>query len=46
MHKNFITRLKFRYDDANQPIFAKASTLTDYQPTVTLGLIYVFDWTE
>jgi opacity protein-like surface antigen len=46
VHKNFITRLEFRYDDANQPIFAKASTLTDYQPTVTLGLMYVFDWKE
>ncbi|MGD1156684.1 MAG: porin [Terriglobia bacterium] len=46
LHKNFITRLEFRYDNADQPIFAKASTLTDYQPTVTLGLIYVFDWKE
>ena len=46
VHKNFITRLEFRYDDSNQPIFAKASTFSDYQPTVTLGLIYVFDWKE
>jgi hypothetical protein len=44
--KNFITRLEFRYDEADQPIFAKASTLTDYQPTITVGLIYVFDWKE
>ncbi len=46
LHKNFITRLEFRYDNANQPIFAKASTFTDYQPTIALGLIYTFDWKE
>jgi hypothetical protein len=46
VHKDFITRLEFRYDNANQPIFAKGSAFVDYQPTVALGLIYVFDWKE
>ena len=40
LHKNFITRLEFRYDNANNPLFAKASTFTDYQRTIELGLIY------
>lgn len=46
IHKNLISRLEYRYDASNNPIFIKGSSLTDNQSTLELGLIYVFDWKE
>jgi Putative beta-barrel porin-2, OmpL-like. bbp2 len=46
IHKNLITRLEYRYDASNNPIFIKGSSLTDNQSTLELGLMYVFDWKE
>lgn len=46
IHKNLITRLEYRFDGSNNPLFTKGSTLTDSQNTLELGLIYVFDWKE
>jgi hypothetical protein len=44
---HFISRLEFRHDIANNPIFTKGtSTPVNSQTTATAGLIYVFDSRE
>ena len=44
---HFISRLEFRHDIANNPIFTKGtSTPVSSQTTATAGLIYVFDTRE
>ena len=46
LHKNLITRLEYRYDNSNHPVYTKGDNLVTGQNTVAVGLIYVFDWKE
>lgn len=41
--KHLITRLEFRRDFSNHPVFSRGSSFIDTQSTLTGGLIYVFD---
>jgi hypothetical protein len=43
---NFITRLEYRRDLSNQPVFLKGSTPVLAQDTVTAGLMFTFDSRE
>jgi len=42
--KNFITRLEYRYDDANQDVFNDHATgvLNDHQNTISGEAIFIF----
>jgi hypothetical protein len=46
IHKNLITRLEYRYDNSNHPVYMKGDSWVTGQHTVAAGLIYVFDWRE
>lgn len=41
--KHLITRLEFRRDFSNHPVFMRGNSFIDTQSTLTGGLIYVFD---
>jgi hypothetical protein len=44
---HILTRLEFRHDMANNPIFTKgASTPVDAQTTLTAGMVFIFDSRE
>ena len=43
---NLITRLEYRRDLSNQPVFLKGTTPVLNQDTVTAGLMFTFDSRE
>ncbi|HEV2350251.1 MAG TPA: outer membrane beta-barrel protein, partial [Terriglobia bacterium] len=46
IHSNFITRLEYRRDMASQNTLFKGTTPVNYQDTLAVGLIYLFDLKE